>query len=91
MSAESTLERNPDVVFRPIEGGGVLLNTKSGSYHEVNSTASEIWRALETPATETDVIRRLAEQFGDEPELDADIREFLSQLAARELIVISDR
>lgn len=89
MSSEATLSRNPDVVFRSIEGGGVLLNTKSGSYHEINPTACEIWEALATPSTESELIGRLAEQFEDVAELNADVHEFVTQLAERDLIVAS--
>jgi Coenzyme PQQ synthesis protein D (PqqD) len=67
-------------VFRQIEGGGVLLNIKSGAYHEINSTAREIWEALETPSTESEVLQRLVERFGDVPELDSDISEFIGML-----------
>jgi hypothetical protein len=81
-----TLRRNPDVVFRQIEGGGVLLNIKSGAYHEINSTAREIWEALETPSTESEVLQQLVERFGDVPELDSDISEFIGMLTERNLV-----
>lgn len=87
---EPMLSRNPDVVFRSMEGGGVLLNIKTGAYHEVNSTAREIWAALETPTTESQVIEGMREQFGDVGGLDADVGEFIGELAERSLVVVSD-
>lgn len=89
MSKEPTFARNPDVVFRSIEGGAVLLNTRSGSYHEVNSTAREIWMALEAPSTEKDLVDRMAHLHKDVPDLDVDVHEFLAQLVERDLIVSS--
>jgi hypothetical protein len=86
VAEEQTFRRNPDVVFRSIEGGGVLLNIKSGAYHEVNSTAREIWEALETPSTESDLFGRLVERFGDVPDLDSDITEFIGMLTERNLV-----
>ncbi len=86
---EQTVARNPDVVFRSIEGGGVLLNVKSGAYHEVNSTAREIWEALETPSTTAELLVRLNDVFPEVPDLDGDVRDFLTELANRGLIVIS--
>jgi hypothetical protein len=87
VTREPSFSRNPDIVFRVIEGGGVLLNIKSGAYHEVNSTASEIWEALETPLSESELLERMTERFGDVPDLDADIREFVGMLTDRDLIV----
>jgi hypothetical protein len=87
VTRDQTFQRNPDVVFRSIEGGGVLLNTKSGAYHEVNSTAREIWEALETPSTESELLARMVERFGDVPDLESDIAEFVGMLTDRELIV----
>lgn len=87
MTQEQTFRRNPDVVFRSIEGGGVLLNTKSGAYHEVNSTAREIWEALETPSTESELLERMVERFGNVPDLESDIAEFVGMLTERELII----
>lgn len=89
VSKEPTFARNPDVVFRSIEGGAVLLNTRSGSYHEVNSTAREIWVALEGPTTEEDLVDRLAQRHKDVPDLRTDVREFLAQLVERDLVVPS--
>lgn len=87
MAPELTFRRNPDVVFRSIEKGGVLLNTKSGSYHEVNSTAAEIWDALDMPSTRSELLEQMRDRFGDVPDLDSDIGEFIEMLADRDLIV----
>jgi hypothetical protein len=87
MASEPTFRRNPDVVFRAIEGGGVLLNTASGAYHEVNSTAAEIWDALETPSTQPELLEEMRDRFGEVPDLDTDIGEFIEMLADRNLIV----
>lgn len=87
MALEPTYRRNPDVVFRSIEGGGVLLNTKSGAYHEVNSTAAEIWAAIETPSTPSELLQRMRDRFGDVPDVDSDVGEFIEMLAERDLIV----
>jgi hypothetical protein len=86
---ESILSRNPEVVFRAIAGGGVLLNTKTGAYHEVNATAREIWDALETPSTESEVLKHMSEVFGNVPELEADLREFIGDLSERNLVVVT--
>lgn len=64
----------------------MLLNIKSGAYHEVNSTGCEIWKALETPSTESEVLGRLVQRFGDVPELDTDITDFIGMLTERKLV-----
>ncbi len=79
------------MVFRSIEGGGVLLNTKSGAYHEVNSTAREIWEALETPSTEGEVLEKMMRRFGDIPDLSTDVSEFIDMLTERDLVFTSNR
>lgn len=86
MAHRPTFQRNPDIVYREIDGGGVLLNIKSGAYHEINSTAREIWEALETPSTEPEVLERLVVRFGDVDDLHSDISEFIQMLEERDLI-----
>ncbi|MFP3882615.1 MAG: PqqD family protein [Actinomycetota bacterium] len=86
MAHPPTFYRNPDIVYRQIDGGGVLLNIKSGAYHEINSTAREIWEALETPSTESEVLERLVVRFGDVDDLGSDISEFIRRLEERDLI-----
>lgn len=90
MTSEPILSRNPDVVFRSIEGGGVLLNSKTGAYHEVNSTARNIWESLETPSTEAEVLEKMMERYGEVPDLGSDLSEFIRSLTERDLVLISD-
>jgi hypothetical protein len=87
VSHSPVFSRNPDVVFRSVEGGGVLLNIKSGAYHEINSTAREIWEALEQPSTEAELYDRMMERFGDLPDLGPDVSEFIGMLTDRNLII----
>lgn len=86
MAHQPIFQRNPDIVYREIDGGGVLLNITSGAYHEINSTAREIWDALETPSTESEVLKRLVARFGEVDDLDSDISEFIQMLRERDLI-----
>lgn len=89
MAHRPILQRNPDIVYRQIDGGGVLLNIKSGAYHEINSTAREIWDALETPSTESEVLERLVKRFGDVQDLDSDVSEFIGMLTERNLVLVN--
>ena len=68
----------------------MLLNVKSGAYHEVNSTGREIWEALEAPTTESEVLQRLKDRFGEIPDLNSDVSEFIGMLTERDLVFTSD-
>ena len=76
-------QKNPDVIFRRVEEGVVLLSTDDEVYYGLNEVGAFIWELL-TPETEsTDVLRdALVEKYPDvdAEEIAADLAEILSDL-----------
>jgi hypothetical protein len=90
MLAEATIIRsNPRVEFRRLgEGeGGVLLHLDTAAYHGLNELGAFIWNALAEGITFAELMERLRAVLEDAPPtLEDEIREFLDDLAARDLI-----
>jgi hypothetical protein len=91
MIEETTiLRRNPRVEYRSMgEGeGGVLLHLDTAAYHGLNEVGGEIWRLLEEPKPFDVLLRELRGELQDVPSrFEDEIRQFLSELAERDLIL----
>lgn len=52
-----------DVVFREVDGGGVLLSKRSGAYRQVNVTGSRVLRLVSDGASIPGIIEMMATAF----------------------------
>lgn len=83
-----TLRANESVVSADLDGETVLLNVETGVYFGLDPVGTEIWKVLETGATEEDVVSRLGEIFDvDSDQLREDVREFVSLLEDKQLLL----
>ena len=91
MIQETTvLRRNPRVEYRSMgEGeGGVLLHLDTAAYHGLNEVGALIWRLLEEPKPSEVLLRELRGELQEVPSrFEDEIRQFLSELAERDLIL----
>lgn len=91
MIEETTvLRRNPRVEYRSMgEGeGGVLLHLDTAAYHGLNEVGAVIWRLLEEPKPFDVLLRELRGELQEVPSrFEDEIRQFLSELAERDLIL----
>jgi hypothetical protein len=91
MIEETTvLRRNPRVEYRSMgEGeGGVLLHLDTAAYHGLNEVGALIWRLLEEPKPFEVLLPELRGELQDVPSrFEDEIRQFLSELAERDLIL----
>jgi hypothetical protein len=91
MIEETTvLRRNPRVEYRSMgEGeGGVLLHLDTAAYHGLNEVGALIWRLLEEPKPFDVLLRELKGELQEVPSrFEDEIRQFLSELAERDLIL----
>jgi hypothetical protein len=91
LGPDTPIARNPNVVYRELAEGGVLLRLDSGQYHGVNATGLAIWNLLEEPSTLAELKAGLEAQVEDPPaELEQEVRTFLEDLRARDLVVLDD-
>ena len=91
MIEETTvLSRNPRVEYRSMgEGeGGVLLHLDTAAYHGLNEVGALIWRLLEEPKPLDVLLRELRGELQEVPSrFEDEIRQFLSELVERDLIL----
>ena len=89
---EDTMQLNPspEVIFREVEDGAVLLSTRDEVYFGLNRVGARVWELLCSPKHELeDLCRVLAEEFpgvGIEM-LKADVSELLERLQDLGLVV----
>ena len=86
------LRRQDHVVWKVIEGKGILLNLENGSYFEVDPVGLTIWQRCDGKRTFSDIAQIVAEEF--ETGLDRvslDLKEFVGELKRRRLAELLDK
>ena len=84
--------RRPDhVVWKVLEGKGILLNLENGAYFEVNPVGLAMWEKCDGK-TETHVLAAsISREFGINPQrASRDLSTFTAKLRHRKLLEISD-
>jgi hypothetical protein len=77
----------PDVMFRLVGDEGVLVNLATERYLGLDAVGARMWQVLTSAASiEAACAQLLAEYDVDAGMLRADVREFVEQLLAQELI-----
>jgi Coenzyme PQQ synthesis protein D (PqqD) len=91
IGSSARIVRNPDVTYRDLEEGGVLLHLQSGAYHGLNTTGSAIWKLLDGEPTLHTVAAGLRDQLDDPPaSLEQDVAGFLEGLRRRDLVRVRE-
>ena len=81
---------HPDVLFRTVSDGAVLLHVREEIYFGLNEVGSRIWQLLPPECADLeDLCARLAESYREVPPevLRADVVELLAQLEQHQLVV----
>ena len=65
---ESAPKLKPDVVFRRLSEGGVLVDLATNQIFELNDTGARVWELLNEPDSRATVVERLSDEF----DIDAD-------------------
>jgi hypothetical protein len=79
--------RTDRIEFVEVEGRQVILDSRRSVYYSVNETGLQLWSALRTDTTETELRRILIEAHGVSEETAArDIAAFLNQLEQHGLL-----
>jgi hypothetical protein len=87
MSAKQTLKRNPLLAWREIDGGVVIISPEDHRIHELNVTASFVWKQVDGCRTVEDIAELLMEEFdtGREAAI-MDIDQLASSLEEKRLL-----
>lgn len=84
----TSIRRADSVLVREIDGEVVILDTQSGRIHQLNRTASFIWRMCDEATTPQDIAAALAREFDvDEATALEDVQKTLSLLRTLKLLV----
>jgi Coenzyme PQQ synthesis protein D (PqqD) len=79
------------VLATELEDEGVLLNLETGEYFGLDDVALGMWKVLGTTGTVEGARAALLEQYDVVEEvLSRDLKAFVSELARRKLLVVSD-
>jgi hypothetical protein len=84
--------RSDSVVSRIIAGETLIVPVSKGvgdlaSIYSLNSVAGTIWEAVSEPASQDDIVDRIAQEFdGDRQQIHCDVRAFLVEMESAGLV-----
>ena len=79
--------KNPSCYSTVIHGNEVILNTDTGSYHELNHTGSFIWNHIKNGVSKDDVLKNIIENFNiNQNDANLELDNFLQSSIDRGLI-----
>jgi hypothetical protein len=81
---------NPSVVFRELDGEGVLLNLDSGVYFGLDAVGMRIWTLLLEHGSTRPVCQQMEREYEiGRDELERDVHRLVGELREKGLIVAS--
>ena len=90
ISLENVPIQNPAVVGRIVSGEAVIVLPKKGQVKVLNEVGARIWSLIDGVRTVREIVAIIIIEFAvSEEEAKIDTREFLTQLAEREIITFS--
>ncbi len=89
-AATATVQRNPGVVFQPMDAGAILVHMETDRIYELNATATRLWELLDTTCSIPAIRQQMLSEFDvDETVLQREIASTLQSLVRSELVIIS--
>jgi coenzyme PQQ biosynthesis protein PqqD len=82
------LVRNPRLAWREVDGEIVIVSPEDSRMHELNETASLVWRQADGTLTADEIAEHLAAEFEVELEVArADVAELMAALGEQRLLL----
>jgi hypothetical protein len=82
-----TWEIPEDVVFRDLDGEGIVLNLATGTYFGLNPTATRVWQMLSDRKSEPEIVAALVDEFEvEQMTATSDVDALLRELVAKGLL-----
>ena len=76
-----------DVVFRDLDGEGVLLNLTTGMYYGLNPTGTVVWNLLRQGCSTSEIVSAIVARFDVDADVAAaDVALLVGDLAAKGLV-----
>lgn len=77
-----------EVASEVLEGEAVLINLSNGMYYSIDGVGGRIWELIERGAPLSEIVQDIAARFDvDEKTAGADLRTFMNELVAENLVV----
>jgi len=88
VSVEPRIQRNSQVAYRNVGGGGgALLHLETGAYFGLNPIGAAIWELIDGQRSRSQIVQELRGRLEDPPPgLEAEVTAFLDGLRERDLI-----
>lgn len=85
---DQRLKPGPDAFFNAVGDETVLLHVRNGAYFGIDPIGTTVWNGLNDGASLRDLCSTIAAEF-DQPleQVSADVRRFVEDLKANELVV----
>jgi hypothetical protein len=78
-----------DVVFRDLDGEGVVLNLATGTYFGLNPTATRVWHLIQEGKSSDEIVGALVDEFEvTDAAARADVSALLDELTAKGLVSV---
>jgi len=91
LSLNSSMKVSEDVVFRELDGEGVILNLASGIYFGLDETGTRMWRLIDQHGHLRAVLAALCDEYDAPSEtLERDLIVLVSELTERGLLAPVD-
>jgi hypothetical protein len=85
-------QRNPKLAWREIDGEAVIISPDDSQVHELNETASVIWKFADGKHSVDQIAEVVAEGYEVPVEVaQADVRELIEMLSAKGLLMAPKR
>jgi hypothetical protein len=79
--------RQGNLTWQVVGDDVVVLDLEGSVYLKVNGSGRVLWEALNQPCDESQLVARLVDQYGiSEEQASGDVRAFLADLRARDLL-----
>jgi hypothetical protein len=80
--------QHPNAAWREVDGAVVIISPEDSVLHELNETASLVWKEADGTRTSQEIAQRLAEEFEvEEATALADTCELVSHLEQKKLLI----
>jgi hypothetical protein len=90
LTPSTVVTRNPDLAAADMDGDVVMMSIARGAYYGIGGVGPRIWGLLATPTSVRDLTAVICAEFAvDETTCQADIKAFVEQLIAHDLVSVA--
>lgn len=87
MSSKDLITQDPEVVQSDVDGLTMLMSIETGRYYSLSRIGTHIWKQLERPCSQSDIIAKLKLDFDvSDEQCQRETQKFLEELRQRGLI-----